>query len=129
MASMYVMPANAFLESYNITSISFSIMSKTEIINTLVQFYNNNSFLIGILGKMFCIPSAVYGVYAFVRDCRYKKVELTVGSFEIRRKDLDAQNVTNVVSAMFYDGGRVPDDIRCEIIKATMPKVKKIQKI
>lgn len=103
-------------------------MSKLEVINTLVQFYNNNSSLIGILGKMFCIPSAVYGVYAFVRDCRYKKIELAVGSFEIRRKDLDAQNVTNVVSAMFYDGGRVPDDIRCEIIKATMPKVRKAQK-
>jgi len=68
---------------------------------------------------------SIYGIYSFAKDWVPKKVVLSIGTFSIRRKYFDVQNITNIVSANFFDGGQVPSNIRKEIIDITCPKIKK----
>lgn len=75
-----------------------------------------------ILQTIFAFFS-LYGVYAFLRDWTTRKVVLSVGEFTIRRKYYDVQNITNIVSAKFYQGGKIPDNIRREIIEITCPNI------
>lgn len=65
-----------------------------------------------------------YVFYTNVRKLFCKKVKLSCGSFKIKRKHFTAQNVTNVVSLRFYNGGLVPDEIRKEILRVTCPEIK-----
>lgn len=72
---------------------------------------------------------AIYGGWMFAWNYGIKKtVKLSVGSFRMKRKDFNVQNVTNIVSASFYGGGKVPDAVREEIIRITAPKVDRIRK-
>lgn len=59
----------------------------------------------------------------------YRKIELSCGSFKVKRKHFDVQNVTNIVSLYFYDGGQVPAEIRKEILLKTTPQIKDLQKL
>jgi hypothetical protein len=52
---------------------------------------------------------------------RYITIKLRVGSVKIRKCDLDVSNLTNIVSKEFYKGGRIDEDVRTEIIRATLP--------
>lgn len=78
--------------------------------------------LIGALGGYV----SLYALYIYIRDWMYKKVDLSIGSFVVRKKDYNVQNVTNIVSAQFYEGGTVPNSVRKEIILLTSPKVKNV---
>jgi len=78
--------------------------------------------LIGALGGYV----SLYALYVYIKDWMYKKVDLSIGSFVVRKKDYNVQNVTNIVSAQFYEGGTVPDNVRKEIILLTSPKVKNV---
>jgi len=62
-------------------------------------------------------------VYVLARGYFYKKVNLSIGSFKIKRKDFTVQNITNIVSMQFYNGGDVPANVRKEILLVTCPKV------
>ena len=62
--------------------------------------------------------------YQVIRSNMYKTVTLSIGSFKIKRRDYNVQNVTNVVSLRYYSGGQIPADVRGEIIKVTLPKIK-----
>ncbi len=64
--------------------------------------------------------SLLWGKYS------YKKVDLSCGSFKVRRKDFTWQKLTPLVSRIFYDGGNVPDEVRKEILKLTELPVKDI---
>lgn len=97
-------------------------------LDLLIQFYAEYASSIFYVGKGIYLLSGIYGVYSFIRDWRYIKVELSIGTFTIRHKELNVQNVTNVVSALFYGGGQVPTDVRKEIIKMTMPKIKNVSR-
>lgn len=92
---------------------------------------DNNETLLNLLFSfsdsiqaLFAIFS-LYGIYAFLRDWMPKTVKLSVGSFTIKRKYFDVQNITNIVSAYYFNGGQVPSDIRKEIIELTCPKITK----
>lgn len=78
--------------------------------------------LIGALGGYV----SLYALYVYIKDWMYKKVDLSIGSFVVRKKNYNVQNVTNIVSAQFYEGGTVPDNVRKEIILLTSPKVKNV---
>lgn len=71
---------------------------------------------------------SIYGIYSFIREWTPKQVKLSIGSFSIKRKYFDVQNITNIVSAKFYDGGQIPPEIRREIIELTCPKIKNIKR-
>lgn len=61
---------------------------------------------------------AIYGFIRFIKDyCMFKTVNLSIGSFVIQRKYYDYQNMTNIVSTHFYNGGRIDDDVRREILE------------
>jgi hypothetical protein len=47
--------------------------------------------------------------YNNVKNLIWKEVKLSCGTFKIRQKYFTVQNVTNVVSLKFYNGGTVPD--------------------
>lgn len=92
---------------------------------------DNNETLLNLLFSFSDLIQAVfavfslYGIYAFIRDWMPKTVNLSIGSFTIKRKYFDVQNITNIVSAHYYNGGQVPSDIRKEIIELTCPKITK----
>ena len=65
-------------------------------------------------------------VYVLARGYFYRKVQLSIGSFKIRRRDFSVQNITNIVSMKFYNGGEVPANIRKEILTVTCPQVKNL---
>ncbi len=65
-------------------------------------------------------------VFFLVRGYFYQKVNLSVGSFKIRKKDFSVQNITNIVSMKFYNGGEIPANIRKEILIVTCPDVKNL---
>ena len=71
--------------------------------------------------------SSIYGIYSFVMNWVPKTISLSIGTFKIKRKDFDVQNLTNVVSANFFNGGQIPPEIRREIIEKTCPKIKIIK--
>lgn len=62
-------------------------------------------------------------VFKCLRDYFPMRVKLSIGSFTVKRKHYNAQSVTNIVSAKFYDGGLVPDNVRKEIIVCTSPRI------
>lgn len=98
------------------------------IIDFFIQCYNDHADVINIITKIGYLPTVIYTFYSLMWNYFYKNVVLSVGAFKIRRKDYNVQNVTNVTSALFYGGGKVPDNVREEIIRIMMPKVKNIQK-
>lgn len=92
---------------------------------------DNNETLLNMLFSLSDLIQAVfaifslYGIYAFIRDWMPKTVKLSIGSFTIKRKYFDVQNITNIVSAYYFNGGQVPSDIRKEIIELTCPTITK----
>lgn len=44
---------------------------------------------------------------------------------EIRKRDLNPQSLSNIVSSAFYNGGKIPDNVRKQIIDFTLPKTRK----
>ena len=89
--------------------------------------------MMNIIDFMFNIASSFEAIanillvvvaYQIIRSNMYKTVTLTVGSFKIKRRDFNVQNVTNVVSLKYYNGGQIPAEIRSEIIMVTLPKIK-----
>lgn len=73
--------------------------------------------------------SIIWVAFLTIRGYTYKIVRLSIGSFKIKRKDCNVQNVTNLVSLHFYNGGTVPDNVRMEILEKTSPKIKEFKKI
>lgn len=65
-----------------------------------------------------------YVFYTNIRKLFWRKVELSCGSFRIRQMHFTVQNVTNVVSLKYYNGGIVLDEVRKEMLKATCLKTK-----
>jgi len=68
---------------------------------------------------------SISAIYMAITDWLPK---LSIGSFVVRKKYYNVQNVTNIVSAQFYEGGTVPDNVRKEIILLTSPKVRNVMK-
>lgn len=91
-----------------------------DILSSLSSFVN--------IVRVFFGLSSLYGIYSFFRNYVLQKVELSIGSFYIRPKHFNVQQITNIVSAHFYDGGQVPPEVRHEIIMLTCPKVKNLVK-
>ena len=74
--------------------------------------------------------SAFTVVGAFSRwvwyNFHYVRIDLSVGSFKVRRKDKTWQKLTPIVSNTFYGGGNVLDSVRKEILQITSIKVKDV---
>ncbi len=62
---------------------------------------------------------------AILRYWNHKKIEIILpcGSFKIRRKNLNIGNLTNITSYYFYNGGKVPDEIRKKLVKYTNSEI------
>lgn len=104
-----------------IEKIKYYIMILLDILSTLERVASYGDVIKGFAGYI-----AISAIYIAIRDLFPKKVNLSIGSFVVRRKHFNVQNVTNIVSAQFYEGGTVPDSVRREIILLTSPKVKKL---
>ncbi len=96
--------------------------------NTLWQIIQDLSWLGSFLEGLANL-SIIWVTFIFVKGFTYKTVTLSVGSFKMRRKDCDVQNVTNLVSLHFFNGGHVPDEVRKEILEKTSPKVNELKKV
>ena len=83
-------------------------------------------FMFNVASSFEAVANILLAVVAYqvIKSNMYKTVQLTVGSFKIKRRDFNVQNVTNVVSLRYYNGGQIPADVRSEIILVTLPKIK-----
>lgn len=72
--------------------------------------------------------SIVFVAFVTIRGLLFRKVVLSMGSFKIRRKDFTVQNITNIVSLKYYDGGEVPESVRKEILSLTCPATSPAEK-
>lgn len=93
-------------------------------IQTLINFVCQTADTIEVVANLAIILSVVFFVYRRM----WVSINLSCGSFEIQRKDIDASNLTNVVSETFYQGGRLPNDVREEVIKLTNPTIRRVVK-
>ncbi len=69
-----------------------------------------------------------YAALKWADGFRLVRIELSCGSFLIRKRDISLTNVTALVSEYFFSGGWVPPTIRAEIIRLTVPGGRKIEK-
>ena len=95
--------------------------------STLWQYIQELSWLGSFLGGLADL-SIIWVAFLAIKGFNYKTVQLSVGSFKVRCKDCNVQNVTNLVSLLFFEGGLVPDAVRKEILEKTSPNVKEIIK-
>ena len=95
--------------------------------STLWQYIQDLSWFGSILGGLADL-SIIWVAFLAVKGYTYKTVCLSVGSFKMKRKDCNVQNVTNLVSLYYYDGGIVPDNVRKEILEKTSPNIKELNK-
>lgn len=99
-------------------------------IERITSFWTENSDSISLFIDIFeildfLVNIAVFSlILRFWKNFWYKKIELSCGSFQVKRKYYDVQNITNLVSLHFYDGGIVPPEVRKEILEKTSPKIK-----
>lgn len=99
---------------------------------TLKEFYLNYEVFFNMATTLLQIVNiaVIIAIYRYFRGSTLKVVDLSCGSFTIRKRHFDVQTITNLVSQHFYNGGKVPDDIRKEILKITSPPIKdKVEKI
>lgn len=101
-------------------------MQKNHKMDSIRQLIDWAFDLSDILQSIFGIFS-IYGIYSFFKEWMPQTVNLSIGSFTIKRKYFDVQNITNIVSAKFYDGGKIPPEVRREIIDLTCPTIKKLK--
>ena len=92
-----------------------------DLLSTLERVASYGDIIKGFVGYI-----AISAIYIAIRDLFPKEVTLSIGSFVVTRKHFNVQNVTNIVSAQFNEGGTAPDSVRREIILLTSPKVKKL---
>lgn len=48
-----------------------------------------------------------------------KEVKLDCGTFRVKRKNFNAVDLTRIVGSVFFDGGKVDDAIRKQILELT----------
>lgn len=70
----------------------------------------------------------IVSVALWMRQRNWVSINLSCGSFEVQRKNINASNLTNLVSKHFFNGGRLPDNVREEVIELTNPEVRRINK-
>ena len=103
-------------------------------IDWFLDFYEENSYWIVALTEVIRFVGVIVNVGLLVLlsrligSLKYKKIELSCGSFSVNRKNYDVQNITNIVSLYFYDGAKIPDNIRKEILEKTVPNVKDLRR-
>jgi|GEM_PF-1027125 len=99
------------------------IYNMEDLLNFMQEVASIGDIIKGVAGIL-----SISAIYMAITDWLPKKVTLSIGSFVVRRKYYNVQNVTNIVSAQFYEGGTVPDNVRKEIILLTSPKVRNVMK-
>lgn len=85
-----------------------------------------NAGIVEWLKELFTYATSIYGIIMFLRNYVTRTVTLSVGSFKIKQKYYDVQNITNIVSVRFYGGGQIPPEVRREILELTCPNIKEI---
>jgi hypothetical protein len=92
-----------------------------DIINSICQFADNLETLANL--------AIIFFSARFLYNRMWVTITLSVGSFKVQRKEINASNLTNLVSQYFYEGDRMPSEVREEIISITNPAVKQVSKI
>lgn len=83
------------------------------------------SFILSLIDT----TAILYALFTYIYGrVSYKRINLSVGSFKIRKKDFNVQAIINIVNRYYYEGGHIPDEIRKEIIKAIELKIKDLVK-
>ncbi|MEE0996221.1 MAG: hypothetical protein U0L74_02435 [Paludibacteraceae bacterium] len=96
-----------------------------ELFDSFLELVDEYAGFVAVI-KALANLSIFYVSYINIQKLFWKKVELSCGSFKIRQKHFTVQNVTNVVSLKYYDGGLVLNEVRKEILKVTCPKIKEV---
>jgi len=81
-----------------------------------------------VTGKLLLFVAAIQYFWGYTEVC----IELSWSDdthkhracVYLRRRDLNASNLTNVVSHELFEGGRLPNEVRHQIIAVTNPKTR-----
>ena len=91
--------------------------------NQLVEFLSSWPFrLLAVMADL----SILFAAYRWIRGRFYKTIQLSSinATFRIKKKDFNVQSITNAVSQLYMQGGQLPPQVREEIIRITVPKIK-----
>jgi hypothetical protein len=66
----------------------------------------------------------IFFTITFLYKRTYMEINLSCGTFRVMRKDVNASNLTNLTSGLFYQGNHIPPHVRGEIMSITNPPVK-----
>ena len=83
----------------------------------LIEFFVNLGGQIGDFADFFIIAASLRWLWSR----RKVKINLSCGSIIMRACDISPQNLTNVVSKVFFGGDRLPGHIRAEILEICNP--------
>lgn len=84
-------------------------------------WFNMLSIVLQVFNIVFIIQ-----LFRLIKGNTYQTVSLSCGSFKIRKRNFDVQNVTNIVSLHYFNGGQIPAEIRKEILQKLTPKVEEL---
>lgn len=68
----------------------------------------------------------IFAAYKWADGYRLVSVRLSVGTFKVRKKDLELATLTAIVSETFFAGAWLPANVRAELIALTTPKAKDV---
>lgn len=68
----------------------------------------------------------IFATYKWADGYRLVSVRLSVGTFKVRKKDLELATLTAIVSETFFAGAWLPANVRAELIALTTPKAKDV---
>lgn len=94
-----------------------------DVFNSVMNILNILSLVCAVIS----VVSTSFLVYKFFKSMKKLKIDLPCGSFDIRKCNCNASNLTNLTSFHFYGGGKIPEEIRRELIKYTAPMALKVK--
>jgi hypothetical protein len=117
------------LTSYSIyfLDLSFMAINPIEVLLTAANFSNIVVNIIAYYAAYTWWRGNQYLTFHYIeRDLAGDRILLKI-CFKMKRKDWNAQSLTNYVSFSYFNGGHIPPTVRQYIIETTLPKVKKIR--
>ena len=90
----------------------------------IISFFCEMAETVETVANLAIIISVCFWIYRRM----WVSITLSCGTFEVRRKVMNASNLTNLVSKHFFNGGRLPNEVREEVIELTNPTVRRVIK-
>lgn len=100
----------------------------SEYIEIIASFIDGYRPVLETLKSLSAISIIIASIRFLWGQFYYIRVNLSCGSFKVRKKDMTWQKLTPLVSSLFFNGDRVSPEVRSEILGITGLPVKEVCK-